>query len=142
MVAQEDWNHFGGSFPCHQITMQLTVVAFNRFNNLIVERGGPTARNHIALQSYHKIAMFWPKQILANLNTPVMMLIPELDVISPPELQQEMFDKLTPTMKKVLWVKGKGHLNLLGGKGKDHLLKEQENFIREVLETESIASKL
>jgi homoserine acetyltransferase len=86
--------------------------------------------------------MFWPKQILANLNTPVMMLIPELDLISPPELQQEMFDKLTPTMKKVLRVKDKGHLNLLGGKGKDHLLKEQVNFIRAVLGIESISSKL
>ncbi|KAL1877912.1 hypothetical protein Daus18300_002265 [Diaporthe australafricana] len=111
------------------------------FNNLIVERGGPTARNHIALQSYHKIAMFWPKEILANLETPVMMLIPELDVISPPHLQQEMFDKLTP-IKKVLWVKGKGHLNLLGGTGKDQILSEQVDFIREVLGTEIVASKL
>lgn len=98
-----------------------------------MERGGPTARNHIALQSYHKIAMFWPKQILANLNTPVMMIVPELDVISPPELQQEMFDKLIPTKKKLLWVKGKGHLNLLGGKGKDQLLREQVDFIEEVV---------
>lgn len=128
--------------PSHQIAKQLIDIASNRFNNLIVERGGPTARNHIALQSYQKIAMFWPKQILANLNTPVMMLIPELDVISPPELQQEMFDKLTPKMKKVLWVKGKGHLNLLGGKGKDHLLKEQVGFIREALGLESVTSKL
>lgn len=131
-----------GHFQLHQIAKQLTAIKSHRFNNLIVERGGPTARNHIALQSYHKIAMFWPKQILANLNTPVMMLIPELDLISPPELQQEMFDKLTPTMKKVLRVKDKGHLNLLGGKGKDHLLKEQVNFIRAVLGIESISSKL
>lgn len=130
--------------PLHQIATQLIAIciASNRFNNLIVERGGPTARNHIALQSYHKIATFWPKQILANLNTPVMMLIPELDVISPPELQQEMFDKLTPKMKKVLWVKDKGHLNLLGGKGKDHLLKEQVGFIHEALGLENVTSKL
>lgn len=107
-----------------------------------MERGGPTARNYIALQSYHKIAMFWPKQILANLNTPVMMIIPELDVISPVELQQEMFDELTPTTKKVLWVNGKGHLNLLGGKGKDQLLREQVQFIRDVLGMVAIGSKL
>lgn len=128
--------------PFQQVAKQLIEIASNRFNKLIVERGGPTARNHIALQSYHKIAMFWPKQILANLNTPVMMLIPELDVISPPELQQEMFDKLRPKMKKVLWVKGKGHLNLLGGKSKDYLLNEQVGFIRGVLGLESVSSKL
>ncbi|POS73895.1 DltD domain-containing protein [Diaporthe helianthi] len=99
-----------------------------------MERGGPTARNHIALQSYRKIAMFWPKQILANFNPPVMMLLPELNLISPPELQQEMFDKLKSPVKKVLWVKDKGHLNLLGGEGKDYLWKEQLGFICEALE--------
>lgn len=108
------------------------------FNNLMVEKGGPTARNHIALQSYHKIAMFWPKQILANLSTPIMMLIPGLDLVYPPEQQQEMLDKMASKMKKSLWVKDRGHLNLLGGKGKDHLFNEQVSFIREALGRESV----
>lgn len=80
--------------------------------------------------------------MFASLDTPVMMLIPELDVISPPHLQQEMFDKLTPIMRKVLWLKGKGHLNLLGGKGEDQILSEQVDFIREVLGIVTMASKV
>lgn len=109
---------------------------------MIVERGGPTARNQVALQSYHKIAMWWPKQIIALLDTPAMMIVAGLDQLYPPELQKEMFDKLKSPRKKLLWVKDKGHLNLLGGKSKDQLMKEQVNFIREVLGRETVISRL
>lgn len=107
-----------------------------------MERGGPTARNHVALQSYHKLAMFWPKQITALLSTPMMMIIPGLDKLYPAELQKEMFDKLTSPIKKAVVVKDKGHLNLLGGKGKDRLLKEQVDFIREVLGMKTVVSRI
>ncbi|KAG8157320.1 hypothetical protein KVR01_012704 [Diaporthe batatas] len=113
-----------------------------RFNKLIVEKAGPTARNHVAIQSYHNIAMFWPKQIIANLETPVMMIIPGLDQMYPPELQKQMFDKIKSPMKKVLWLKDRGHLNLMGGKGKDQLLREQVGFINDVLGVQTTVSKL
>lgn len=71
-----------------------------------------------------------------------MMIVAGLDQLYPPELQKEMFDKLKSPSKKLLWVKDKGHLNLLGGKSKDQLMKEQVNFIREVLGRETVVSRL
>lgn len=130
-------------FPCREMLMTATADSSNfRFMNLIVERGGPTARDHVTLESWHKMAFFRPKEILQMLDTPVMMLIPELDVISSPELQQSVFDSLTPIKKKALVVKGKGHLNALSGKGSDIVIKAQADFLRATLKMDEISSKL
>lgn len=53
------------------------------------------------------------KQVLADLNPPVMGALSELGIILATGLQQQMFDKLTPAMGKVAEVKGKDNLNLL-----------------------------
>ncbi|CAN8104572.1 unnamed protein product [Discula destructiva] len=100
------------------------------FMNIIVERGGPSARDHITMLSNQKMAEFYPKQILPNLTrTPVMMIIPEKDVISPPEVQKEVFDTIPQANKQVLFVKGRGHLNVLTGKGYENVLEEQLKFL-------------
>ncbi|KAF5026933.1 hypothetical protein F66182_963 [Fusarium sp. NRRL 66182] len=107
--------------------------------SVAAERGHPNFRDRITLQSYHKMALFRPKELLEEMleGVPTMMMIPELDEISPPAEQKAVFDNLkTP---KVLYVaKGKGHMPILAGEGSHKVRKAMVDFFDMVLDRTSV----
>lgn len=93
------------------------------------ERGHPNFRDRITLQSYHKMALFRPKELLDEMleGIPVMIMIPELDNISFPAEQQAAFERLK-TPKRLYWAKGKGHMSILTGDGSKQILEAMLEF--------------
>ncbi|KUI64496.1 hypothetical protein VM1G_00045 [Cytospora mali] len=97
------------------------------------ELGHPDFRDRISLQTYQKLAMFRPKEYLDMIKAPVMMIIPELDDISPPAEQREAFARIK-SPKKEYWAKGKGHLNIATGDGSKEMIAATIAFYKSVLE--------
>lgn len=108
-----------------------------QFMAAVIERGGmPNFRNTISVQSYHKLAVWRPREVMRDMmadGTPVMMVTPELDLMSPPADQTALFDEIRGP-KEFLLVKGKGHLDLLSGDGSEEVLKAQAAFIRRAVD--------
>lgn len=98
-----------------------------------VESGHPNFRDRLMLQTYHKLAMFRPKEYMDMIQSPVLMVIPELDDISPPEEQREAFSRIKSPKREYL-AKGKGHLNVVTGEGFRELVTESLEFIQAALE--------
>lgn len=100
------------------------------------ERGHPNFRDRITLQSYHKMALFCPKELVEMLEgMPAMMMIPELDNISSPVEQKEVFEKLQ-TPKRLYLAKGKGHMSILTGEGSEEIMKAMLQFFDSALKGE------
>lgn len=97
------------------------------------ELGHPHFRDRIALQTYHNLAMFRPKEYLDMIKAPVMMIIPELDDISPPKEQREAFARIKAPKKEYL-AKGKGHLNIATGEGSKEMVAATVDFFKAALE--------
>lgn len=97
------------------------------------ELGHPDFRDRISLQTYQKLAMFRPKEYLNMIQAPVMMIIPELDDISPPSEQREAFGMIR-SPKTEYWAKGKGHLNIATGDGSKEMIAATVGFFQTVLE--------
>ncbi|KAJ5432043.1 hypothetical protein N7445_008541 [Penicillium cf. griseofulvum] len=92
------------------------------------ERGHPNFRDRITMQTYHKLAYFRPKEIMETIDqVPVMMIIPELDNISPPVEQQAAFDG-------AFVAPNGGHLAILSGSGSVEVFQKQADFYKAVLE--------
>ncbi|MCJ1449245.1 MAG: hypothetical protein MMC23_009765 [Stictis urceolatum] len=100
------------------------------------EIGHPGFRNRIAMQTYRKLAMFRPMEYMDMLTMPVMMVIPELDNISPPHEQMKGFQRIT-SHKREYHASGKGHLNVVTGEGSQELIAATEQFIRNALHHDS-----
>ncbi|RYP24615.1 hypothetical protein DL765_000441 [Monosporascus sp. GIB2] len=99
-----------------------------------VERGHPSFRDRITLQTYHKLALFRPKELMETIEgVPVMMVIPELDNISSPVEQQEAFNRMR-TPKRLYLAKDKGHLSILTGEGSVELFQAMADFFNDALE--------
>ena len=96
-------------------------------------RGAPRHENRTTLQTYYKIVVWQPHGIMKYMApTPVLMVVPELDMISPPADQLALFDSF-PAPKKVHVAPGKGHLNVLSGDDFPVLSKLQAEFVRDAL---------
>ena len=96
-------------------------------------RGAPRHENRTTLQTYYKIVMWQPHGIIKYITpTPVLMVVPEKDMISPPEDQFALFDTF-PQPKKLHVAPGKGHLNVLSGDDFPMLCKMQVEFVRSIL---------
>ncbi|KAI1163865.1 DltD domain-containing protein [Nemania serpens] len=102
-----------------------------------IDKGAAGFRDRIALQTYQKLALFRPTQYLDMVAVPTLLVIPESDDISPPQEQLDAFEKIRAP-KKVHWAKGKTHLNVVSGEGSAALLDMMDEFIRAVLQGESI----
>ncbi|KAI0967880.1 Alpha/Beta hydrolase protein [Xylaria arbuscula] len=97
------------------------------------ERGHPNFSDRITLQTYHKLALFKPKEIMKMIeHVPVLMIIPELDNISSPAEQKEAFDEMH-TPKRLYWAKGKGHLSILTGDGSVEVFQAAADFFRDAV---------
>ncbi|KAI8932185.1 hypothetical protein NX059_011066 [Plenodomus lindquistii] len=98
-----------------------------------IDKGATGFRDRIALQTYHKLAMFRPMQYLDMVTAPTLLVIPESDDISPPEEQLAAFEKIGAP-KRLYWAKGKSHLNVVSGEGFVPLLETMDEFIREAVQ--------
>lgn len=98
------------------------------------ERGHPGFRDRITLQTYYNLALARPKEITQELlqDTPVLMVVPELDDISNPEEQREVFDGLK-VPKRLYWAHGAAHLSILTGPGSDDILRVIVRFFEDAL---------
>ncbi|KAK3903542.1 polyketide transferase ATR5-like protein [Staphylotrichum tortipilum] len=106
-----------------------------QFMAAVIDRGVPNFRNTIAVQSYHKLAVWRPRELMHDMmadSTRVMMITPELDQMSPLADQAALFDGLREP-KEFLLVKEKGHLDLLSGEGSEEVLQAQAAFIRQAV---------
>ncbi|KAK0625507.1 Alpha/Beta hydrolase protein [Bombardia bombarda] len=109
------------------------IEAYNLMQSA-AELGHPDFRNRITLQTYHKLALARPKELLELVDgVPVFMVIPELDDISPPEDQQDGFGRLE-TPKRLYLAKGKGHLSIMSGEGSQEIIRATEQFFEDALE--------
>ncbi|KAI0441391.1 DltD domain-containing protein [Xylaria telfairii] len=108
-------------------------IAVYNLMRAAAELGHPDFRNCIAFQTYQKLAMFRPMQYMDMIKAPVMMIIPELDDISPPEEQRQAF-KMIKSAKKEYLAYRKDHLNVVTGDGSKEMLAATATFIRAALE--------
>ncbi|KAK8135249.1 hypothetical protein PG984_003189 [Apiospora sp. TS-2023a] len=101
------------------------------------ETGHPTFRDRITLQTYYKLALARPKEIIQEFSqeVPVMMIVPELDDISAPSEQKGVFDTIKAP-KRLYWSKGAGHLSIMTGKGAAEIKKATEDFFEDALKGE------
>lgn len=96
------------------------------------EIGHPDFRDRIMLQTYQKLAMFRPKEYMDMVKAPVLMIIPELDDISPPEEQREAFERIKAP-KQEYFAKGKDHLKIAIGDGPKDMVAATVQFVRAAL---------
>lgn len=83
------------------------------------------------IQSYHRMFLFEPVPLamVGQVNpTPVFFLTPELDQISPPERQTEVFQSLRGP-KRQLVAPGKEHIYVLHGSTMPAFMKWQSDFL-------------
>lgn len=99
------------------------------------ESGHPDFRDRITLQTFHKLALARPMELLdmTDPDLAVMVVVPELDDISSPEEQTSAFKKLKNSNKLLHIAPGKKHLSVLTGEGSEELLKAMDDFFRAAL---------
>ena len=106
-----------------------------------MERGHPSFRDRITLWTYHKLALFRPKELMETIaGVPVMMIIPELVDISSLAEQQEAFDRLR-TPKRLYLARGKGNLSIMTGNGSVELFQATAVLYRAMLEGKIVQKK-
>lgn len=97
------------------------------------ELGHPGFRNRLTLQTYQKLAMFRPMEYMNMIRAPVMMIIPELDDISPVPEQREALSRVQGLKREYL-AKGKGHLNVATGDGSIEMVAATVDFLEKALD--------
>ena len=99
------------------------------------ERGHPNFRDRITLQSFHKLALFRPRDLLEEMleDIPAMMIVPELDSVSLPAHQMAAFEKLQ-TPKRLYLAKRTGHMDVLSGAGSKDVLEAMIQFFHSALQ--------
>lgn len=97
------------------------------------EAENPHFRDRVMFQTYHKLAMFRPMEYMNMIRTPVLMVIPELDNISPPQEQREALARIQ-SPKTEYCAKDKGHLNILTGDTLKELIAAMAEFLSVTLD--------
>ncbi|RCI09260.1 hypothetical protein L249_1575 [Ophiocordyceps polyrhachis-furcata BCC 54312] len=96
-------------------------------------RGAPSHNINSTFLSYYRMMMWHPEGIMSYLKqTPVMTIVPEFDLVSPPERQIKMHESF-PEPKLLHIARGKGHLNVLSGDDFPALAEMQVKFIKDSL---------
>ncbi|KAI1365809.1 DltD domain-containing protein [Xylaria arbuscula] len=96
------------------------------------DRGHPNFRDRIAFQTYQKLAMFRPMEYMDMIKAPVLMIIPELDDISPPEQQRAALTRIK-AHKEEHMARGKNHLDIVTGDGSHEVIAVAVRFINAAL---------
>ncbi|KAL2069920.1 hypothetical protein VTL71DRAFT_14599 [Oculimacula yallundae] len=91
----------------------------------------PNFRLPTTLQSYYNIAAWQPLGLMQHVSpTPVMIVTPEVDHISPADKQKRLiFDKFAEPREHFI-VTGKGHMNVLSGDDFERVLHAQVEFLQ------------
>ncbi len=97
-------------------------------------RGAPNHENRTTIQTYYKIVTWQPHGVMKYMShTPTLMIVPELDMISPPAEQLALFDTFKASANKVHIAPGKGHLNVLSGDDFPKLQDMQVEFLKGIV---------
>ncbi|GAW17424.1 hypothetical protein ANO14919_068810 [Xylariales sp. No.14919] len=99
------------------------------------EYGYEGFRDTVSLQTYYKLALFRPLEYMDMIRAPFMMIIPELDDISPPDEQRVALAKVKSRRVEYL-ARGKGHLNIIAGEGSEEIVKATVEFLRGIMNVE------
>ena len=104
-----------------------------------VERGHPSFRDRITLQSWTKLAYFRPREIMEEHleHVPTMFVVPELDSVSLPDDQREVYLKLR-TRKRLYEAKGMGHMSILSAEGSQKVHELMVEFFDELKREDAI----
>ncbi|KAK4619260.1 Thiohydrolase [Fulvia fulva] len=95
------------------------------------ELGAVNYENRVTIQSYYKIITWSPLSMIARLeSTPSLIIVPELDTLSPAEEQIAMVESLRGP-KKMYIAPGRNHMDILSGDGFDALCQVQRDFVLE-----------
>lgn len=107
----------------------------HKFMELANQLGNPNYRNRITLQTFHKLALFRPADLMEEMmdTMPLMMIVPERDTMTLPEDQRAVFTKLQ-CPKRLHLARGKGHFDVLSGEESRDLLDAMLDFFRSALE--------
>lgn len=99
------------------------------------QSGHPDFRDRITLQTFHKLALARPMELLdmTDPDLAVMVVVPELDDISSPREQTLAFDRLRNTTKVLHIAPRKRHLSILAGEGSEELLEAMDQFYQAAL---------
>lgn len=117
-----------------EVVEQIQPAASGRKEVLKDEDFDPTLTHNpygTTIQSYHRMFLFEPVPLamVGQVNpTPVFFLTPELDQISPPERQTEVFQSLRGP-KQQLVAPGKEHIYVLHGSTMPAFMKWQSDFV-------------
>lgn len=93
----------------------------------------PTFELDTTIQTYYRLFMWQPFGLWRHVTpTPLLLVVPEEDKVSPAELQLSHFETL-PEPKELFVEKGKGHMDVLSGKSFDKLMEVQVEFVKRKL---------
>lgn len=97
------------------------------------ERGHPSFRDRITLQSWTKLAYFRPREVMEEHleHVPTMFVVPELDSVSIPDDQREAYGRLR-TRKRLYEAKGMGHMSILSAEGSQAVHEAMVGFFDEL----------
>lgn len=105
---------------------------------MAAESRNPNFRDRITLQTFHKLALFRPRDLLEELlETPTMMIVPENDQLSLPEDQKAAYEAFKAP-KRFYWVNGAGHMDVLSGPGHGDVMKATLEFFDSVIQGEIV----
>ncbi|TVY19101.1 Polyketide transferase, partial [Lachnellula arida] len=91
----------------------------------------PNFKLPTTLQSYYHIAAWQPLGLMQHVSpTPVMVVTPENDAVSPAEKQKRLIFDCFGGQKKHVIVPNKGHMDILSGEDFSRVLDEQIDFLR------------
>ncbi|RWA06758.1 hypothetical protein EKO27_g8350 [Xylaria grammica] len=116
---------FGGAGGTGGIAAYGLMKAASKLNH-------PDFRDRICFQTYQKLAMFRPMQYMDMIKAPVLMIIPELDDISPPDEQREAFRRITAPKEEYL-AHGRDHLNIATGDSSREMIDATLKFVNATL---------
>ncbi|PQE16268.1 hypothetical protein CJF32_00006146 [Rutstroemia sp. NJR-2017a WRK4] len=94
----------------------------------------PNFKLPTTLKSYYHIAAWQPLGLMQHVSpTPVLIVTPEDDAVSPAKLQKRLvFDRFAEPKRHIV-VPNKGHMNVLSGDDFSRVLDQQIDFLREHL---------
>ena len=98
----------------------------------VKRRGAQNHENRTTIQTYYRMAMWQPHGLFKLVQpTPVMMVVPECDIISRPEDQMAVFNALSGR-KRLHIAQGKGHMNVLSGEDFPEIQRLLVEFMHDV----------
>ncbi|KAL3419947.1 DltD domain-containing protein [Phlyctema vagabunda] len=92
----------------------------------------PRHENRTTIQTYSRMLRWQPLGLLKYVNpTPVMFVVPELDLMSPAQEQLDIFENLKGP-KRLHIAPGKGHMEVMSGPEFVSLMKLEFDFLMDV----------